>query len=99
MDVEMGVLAKSFATTPAKGKKGKRALTGKRLGKAEMESLQKSILTYVKANPGCSKKEIAAHLSLPSKKLFSPMKALVGSKQLTTKGVRAGMKYSIKKSS
>jgi hypothetical protein len=40
--------------------------------------------------------DIAAGLKLPSKKLFSPMKALIESKKLKTEGVRAGMTYSVK---
>jgi hypothetical protein len=97
MNVDMATLAKVFVTTAKRGRKGKKALAGgKRLSKADMEKLEAEILAYVKVNPGCRKKDIAAGLKLPSKKLFSPMKALLAEKKLKTEGVRAGMKYSVK---
>jgi hypothetical protein len=97
MNVEMATLAKVFTSTSKGGRKGKKALAGgKRLSKADMEKLEAEILAYVKANPECRKKDIAAALKLPSKKLFSPMKALLADKKLKTEGVRAGMKYSVK---
>ena len=97
INVPMERIASAMSSAPKakKGRKAKATVDGGRLTKAQMEGLQKQIISYIKANPNCRKKDIAAHLGLPTKKLFSPMKAIAG--QLTTKGVRAGMTYSLKK--
>jgi len=100
MGVKMERIASAIAG-PAPRKKGrgrpKKAATasGKRLSKAQLDELQGKVLGYVKANPDCKKKEIAAHLGLPSKKLFSVFKGLVADGMLKTKGQKAGMTYSI----
>ena len=100
MGVKMGTLAKAFerSAPPRRGRKAEQAVSAAgRLSKKDMEKLQGDILGYIKANPDCRKKDIAASLGLPTKKLFSPMKALVAGKKVTTKGKRAGMTYSVKR--
>jgi hypothetical protein len=100
MGVKMERIASAIAG-PAPKKKGRGrpkkavATSGKRLSKAQLNDLQGKVLGYVKANPNCRKKEIAAHLGLPSKKLFSVFKGLVADGKLKTKGKKAGMTYSI----
>lgn len=68
-----------------------RAKGAKRTGE-ELEALTKSVLAYVKKNPGQRVEQIAAGLGTTTKELALPIIKL--GKALKTQGQRRGTKYS-----
>lgn len=59
----------------------------------ELDALVKSLLAYVKKNPGERIEQIGAGLGLPTKELALPAKKLIGDKQLRTKGQKRATTY------
>lgn len=83
---------------PAKATKGRR-VTKARAGGAkrtpdELESLTKSILAYIKKNPGQRVEQIAAGMGASTKELALPIRKL--GKALKTRGQRRGMTYAVR---
>jgi hypothetical protein len=62
----------------------------------ELEALTKSLVSYLKKNPGQRSEQIAAGLGTTTKDLALPLGALVEAKQLKTAGQRRGMTYTVK---
>lgn len=88
----------------AKGKPGpkpkgaapaKRAKWQKR-SPEELEALSKSVIAYVRKNPGQRSEQIAAALNTTTKDLSLPLSTLVAAKTFKTTGVRRGTVYSVK---
>jgi len=99
MSIGMSRIASAMGA-PARGKRGRKkaaVAAGGRLSKEAMAKLQQDILGFIKTNPDCKRKDIAKSLGLPTKRLFSAMKGLMGDGKLVTKGAKAGMTYSLKK--
>ena len=80
-----------------KSAKAPRATAGRRKGgkrsPEQLEALVKSLLAYVKKNPGQRIEQIGAALGTATKELALPAKKLIGEKQLRTKGQKRATAY------
>ncbi|MBK7580407.1 MAG: hypothetical protein IPI67_09405 [Myxococcales bacterium] len=87
-----GARTRQPATTRPKAG-GKRRGRGAKRSASELETLSAAIARRVAEHPGEGAREIAAALELTSKDLVLPMKKLVETGVLTTKGQKRATKY------
>ena len=96
-----GASAPAGRRGPRAGAKRKKAAAsgrprgGKRVRRStgDVEAMAASILSYVKANPGCSATELAAELGVTTKDVRLPLVKLLEEKKLRTEGQARGTKY------
>ena len=68
---------------------------GKRTAR-ELEQVTDQLLRYIEANPGERMEQIAEGMNLPSKELTLPMKRLLRSNKLRTKGQKRATTYRVR---
>lgn len=66
---------------------------GKRRSAEDVERMGEALVSHVKANPGQRGDQIAAALNSDVSTIRLPMRALIASKKITTRGQRRGMQY------
>lgn len=69
--------------------------SGKRIRRSieDLEKMAKSILAFVKANPGCGIVDISKAMRTPNKDLKRPIQMLIAEKKLRTEGQKRGTTY------
>src|SRR6188768_1556620 len=66
---------------------------GKRRSAEDVEAMGTALVDHVRANPGSRGEQIAAALGSDVGTIRLPMKTLIASKKITTRGQRRGMTY------
>jgi hypothetical protein len=66
---------------------------GQKRSPAELERLVASVKAYVSKSPGQGVEKMARDLGVPSKELVLPIKKLIGSKDIKTRGQKRATKY------
>ena len=85
--------AASAPVASASGAKIVKVRKGRRRTAEDVGAMGDTLLAHVKANPGQRGEQIAAALKSDVGTIRLPMKALIASKKITTRGQRRGMQY------